>query len=1038
MYRLLAAVLLALVCTIAPAQPQDGLLLHYAFDEGQGTVATDASANALNATVGAAWTDSPSGKALSLDGQSAGIVRVQIPEELRFGKGSWSFSVWLKPAQFTIEDPQNQRRVFAFGTYPDAYLVIDIFSNGRPGYYFCYRDEADKIVSAGGSAASGLKLDEWALVALVCDRDKRQVEIYINGYSQGATTIPAGFAGDFSLGGELTLGSGWHNYWGLMDEVRVYRRALSRPEIKAEFARLKDTFGAVESPEAIAAEKRELLMQEFAKTHDLWAAGDFAAVRAACTALMSSADVPAALRSYAHLRIAQSHAAEGEPDLAKAEYAKIAAAADYPDVHRQEAEDCVAEIDRVAQGLPARDPAASRTTVTQIAQFAAEVFVSPDGDDANDGSAQRPVATLQRARDLVRRIDTDGPIAVNVLPGEYVVTGPLQLTTEDSGRPDAPVVYRATEPGRAEFYGGTRIGGFGPVTDPEVLARLPEEGRGEVLQCDLRARGIDHFGELAVRGFGQPPSPPTLELFVNGEPMTLARWPNSGFVGIAELLEPGNKNEGKPSVFKYLDDRHQRWTEAEEPWLFGYFRYLWADATIKVSRIDPEARTVTCDEAYNYGGPGMHTGQGIQYYAFNLLEEIDEPGEWYLDRETGILYLYPPADPATATVEIGLLSTPMVTMDNVTDVRFEGLVFDLSRYHGLILTDCSRCLIAGCTVSRMAGNGITISGGEGNGLLGCDIHTIGRRASEVIGGDRATLTPGRHFVENCRIHDFGRIDRTYTPAIQLEGAGNRVAHNLMYNCPSSVMRIEGNDHIIEYNEVHNAVRESDDQGAMELFANPTYRGVVFRYNRFTNCGKAGVGAAVHGQAAIRFDDAISGMLVYGNVFIRSANGHFGAVQMNSGRDNVMDNNLFIDCKQGISGGWHPGNSVWRAIAEGRPSPEYYTTDLYLQRYPLIATMMDEPGINHIWRNVFYRCGAVATGNHANLDLMQNGVFDEADPGFADAAGGDYTLRPDASLFSRVGFRPLPLEQIGLYEDPYRASWPVPVEPEPIADWRPQD
>ena len=114
----------------------------------------------------------------------------------------------------------------------------------------------------------------------------------------------------------------------------------------------------------------------------------------------------------------------------------------------------------------------------------------------------------------------------------------------------------------------------------------------------------------------------------------------------------------------------------------------------------------------------MDNGQGIQYYAFNLLEEIDQPGEWYLDRTGGVLYLYPPTDLANATVEIGLLSTPMVTMDPVTDVRMEGLTFDLARYNGLVLTECSRCLVAGCTVSRMAGNGITIQGGEADGLLG--------------------------------------------------------------------------------------------------------------------------------------------------------------------------------------------------------------------------------------------------------------------------------------------------------------------------------
>ncbi len=1030
--------LLVLFGAGACAHAQEGLLLHYSFDEGQGTATADKSGSGLNGVVSAAWTDSPSGKALSYDGKAAGVVKMQIPAEKRFGKESWTFSAWLNPTQFTIEDRQNQRRLFAFGTYPDAYLVIDLMGNGRPSYYFCYRDEAGKTVSSGGTAAMGLALGQWAHFALVCDRKAGRVDLYVNGFGQGSTTLPAHWAGDFAAGGELTLGNGWHNYWGLMDEVRVYRRALPRAEVKAEFARLKGTFGAVESPEAAAAEKREALMEEFAKTHEAWAAGNYAAVRTACAAMMASAEAPAALRSYAHLRSAQSYIAEGKPDLARAEYGKIAATDAYPEVHRAEARERVAELERIAKGLPARDPAASRTVVPRIATFAAEVYVSPQGNDANPGSKGAPVAGLTRARDLVRDLrakGTGGAIAVNVLPGEYRVTAPLELSAQDSGTTDGPVVYRAVQPGKAVFYGGTRLRGFAAVTDPAILGRLPQEARGRVMRCDLRAQGITDYGQLAVRGFGQQASPPTLEVFVNGQPMTLARWPNSGFVGIRKLVEPGSKPEGKPSVFEYLDDRHARWTQADDAWLFGYFRFLWADATIKVGKIDPAAHTVTTAEAYHYGRPGMDTGQGIQYYAFNLLEEIDQPGEWYLDRKAGVLYLYPPTDLGSATVEIGLLAAPMVTMDQVTDVRLEGLTFDLARYNGLVIKGSSRCLIAGCTVSRFAGNGVTIDGGEANGLLGCDIHTLGRRATEVIGGDRATLTPGRHFVENCQIHNFGRIDRTYTPAIQLEGVGHRVAHNLMYDCPSSVMRIEGNDHVIEFNDVHSAVRESDDQGAMELFRNPTYRGVVFRYNRFTNCGKTGTGAAVHGQAAIRFDDAISGMLVYGNVFIRSANGNFGAIQMNSGRDNVMDNNLFVECKQGISGGWNGGNSVWRMIADNKRPADFYGSDLYLKRYPEIATMMAEPGINHVWRNVFYRCGSLATGNRGNLDLVENGVFADADPGFVDAAKGDYRLKPDAALLAQVGFRPIPVEEIGLYADTHRATWPVVTTPVDVPDWR---
>jgi len=796
--------------------------------------------------------------------------------------------------------------------------------------------------------------------------------------------------------------------------------------------------GVTESSEAAGAEKRDALMDAFAKTHAAWTAGDYAAVRATCAAVIASPDAPASLRSYASLRTAQSYAAEGKTDLAKAEYARIAATPAYPLAHRGEAKECAAELDRAARGLPRRDPAASRTRIPRVA-FAGRIFVSPKGSDANDGSAAAPVATLTRARDLARALKaagTTGAICVAVQPGQYRVTGPLALSQQDSGAPGSPVVYQAVQPGKAIFYGGTRLTGFEPVTDPAILERLPEEGRGHVLRCDLKALGLIDYGQLAVRGFGQPPSPPTLELFVNGQPMTLARWPNKGFVGVRKLWQRGSKADGKPSVFEYIDDRAARWTKAEDAWLFGYFRYLWADATIKITKIDPAAHTITAADAYQYNPAGMDNGQGIQYYAFNLLEEIDQPGEWYLDRATGILYLYPPTDLANAAVEIGLLSTPMVEMDGVSDVRLEGLTFDLARYNGLVLTDCSRCLVAGCTVSRMAGNGITIQGGEADGLLGCDIHTIGRRATEVGGGDRATLKPGRHFVENCRIYNFGRIDRTYTPAIQLEGVGNRVAHNLMYDGPSTAVHVDGNDHVIEFNEVYNVVQESDDQGAMELFGNPTFRGVVFRYNRFTDCGKSGAERAICGQAAIRFDDAISGMLVYGNVFIRSANVAFGAVQINGGRDNVMDNNLFIDCKQGVSGGYYPGNGFWIQAAAKPPPAGFYSNDLYLKRYPEIATMLAEPGINYIWRNVFYRCGPVATGNHASLDLVENGDFGEQDPGFANAAKGDYHIKPGAALFATVGFRPIPLDEIGLYPDTYRASWPVVTAPKAAPDWRP--
>ena len=782
-------------------------------------------------------------------------------------------------------------------------------------------------------------------------------------------------------------------------------------------------------------ELRAALETRFAAAASVWAAGDLGAARAEFRQVLATPEAPPHFRSYAHLRLARSFVAERDPAAADAEYARIAADPAYPEIHRAEARECRAELARLSQGLPARDPAATRTKLAPLTALAAEFFVAPNGRDANPGTRAQPFATLERARDAIRARRTaghplPGAVAVRLLPGEYARTTTFELTAADSGTPEAPVVYRADSPGSAILYGGTRLRGFVPVTDPAVLARLPMEARGRVFQSDLRAQGVMAIPLLEERGYGKPAPKATLELFFNGAPQTLARWPNDGFVDGGKILEPGSAKSSatsKPSVFTYLDDRHARWTEAKDAWLYGYFAHGWADRALPVRQIDPDQRQIACGP-YQQGGRGMEPvkwfNQGrIRYFAFNLLQELDQSGEWYLDWEKGILYLYPPSDPSAAVIEIGRLAVPMVVMKGAAHVRFEGLVFDLSQANGLDWRDCEDCVVAGCTVRRLAGEGIGIRGGRDCGIFGCDLYSLGRNATTVTGGDRQTLTPARHFVENCRIYEFGRLDHTYVPAVQLEGVGNRVAHNLFYECPSSVVRIEGNDHVLEYNRVHRALLETEDQGAMELFGNATYRGIVFRYNHFSDIGGGFTGGPA-GRAAIRLDDAISGMLIHGNVFHRAAQS-FGAINLNGGRDNLIDNNLFLECEKAITGGYNPKNDWWQKLNTG---PAFAVSELYLQRYPELRRWQEQPGLSQAWRNVFWRCGPLFTtygkASVDKFDVLANADFAREDPGFVAAATGDFRLLPDAPLFSRIGFRPIPIEEIGLYADPHRATWPV--------------
>jgi hypothetical protein len=315
-------------------------------------------------------------------------------------------------------------------------------------------------------------------------------------------------------------------------------------------------------------------------------------------------------------------------------------------------------------------------------------------------------------------------------------------------------------------------------------------------------------------------------------------------------------------------------------------------------------------------------------------------------------------------------------------------------------------------VRQFAGNGIEVHGGANHGLLSCDIYSMGRGGTVISGGDRKALRPGGHFVENCDIHELSRIDHTYTPAVLLEGVGNRLAHNRFHDVLSSAMRVEGNDHVIEYNEVFNAVLESDDQGGADMFGNPTYRGNAYRYNYWHDIGnRSDTGPhAKCGQAGIRLDDAICGTLIYGNVFERCSHGKtgFGGVQIHGGKDNVVDNNLFIECAAAISlSPW--AQDRWQKYVADALSSDQINKALYLERYPALDSLAEHPNRNLVCRNVLIRCEELLRHAPKNLQVLENTVL----------PNGNASSRPDNPILNRPGFARIPVEQIGLYRDTFR-------------------
>ena len=713
---------------------------------------------------------------------------------------------------------------------------------------------------------------------------------------------------------------------------------------------------------------------------------------------------------------------------------------------------------------------------------AAELYVAPDGNDTNAGTRAAPLKTLEGARDAIRKLKSEQPqlaggATVWLRGGVYRIGKTFELDQRDSGTKDAPIVYRACEGEEVRLSGGRELdpAAFRPVSDPAILQRLPESSCDKVFQVDLKAQGISDFGQMHRRGFGRPYVNPGLELFFNDQPMRLARWPNEGVVQMGEVLDKGSEPRtgdfsNRGGKFTYDNDHPSRWTKANDIWLAGRFSYGYADDTIKVQMIDTEKKIITLAGAHVYGISSP------QVYALNLLEEIDELGEWFLDRKTGMLYFWPPAPLEKTKIAVSLLDEPMVAMEGASYITFRELTFEVSRGIGVYIEHGTGNLVAGCTLRNLGVVAVCIGqgsrpdprpcggwsldiaaeqgqvvpikpvsrqlgdcshalyanttwdrqAGTNHGVVGCNIYNTGAGGVSLGGGDRKTLTPAGNYVLNCHIHDFNRLDRSYRAGVNIDGVGNRIAHCLIHNAPNNAILLWGNDHIVEYNEVHHVCLWVDDMGAFYTGRDPSQQGSVLRHNFFHhNGGHDGTSWDIY------LDGGACGITAFGNVFYTTAGAAplSTAFSINCGHDNVVRNNIFIDTppvrRPSVS------DSAWMAdlakplkVLRLRKAVDV-TKPPYATRYPKLANMFDpSQGLrrsNEICSNVSIRSGDVR--GSGSDDIKDNFVTQE-DPGFVDAAGMDFQLKPDSIVFTKIpGFEKIPFEKIGLYKDEYRKAVP---------------
>jgi hypothetical protein len=697
------------------------------------------------------------------------------------------------------------------------------------------------------------------------------------------------------------------------------------------------------------------------------------------------------------------------------------------------------------------------------------LYVALSGCDEQTGSKEQPLATLEGARDRIRKLKQrgelpSGGVEVRLREGTYRVTETFKLTKEDSGSEDAPTVYTAYEGEKVRITAGIELSAsvWHPVTDASVLDRLAEAARPHIRQFRLSEVGINSWEPIKQTGFGYPPSLQSPELFVDGHALTLSRYPKKNeYVQISEVIDPGGNprefNEDavrhesekrKGATFRCEDTRMAAWKQTGDLWMEGFWYWDWADCTLKISSMDTSTGTISTEQASHYS---IRSGQ--RFYFYNVLEELNSPGEWYVDRESGIVYAYPPTNLEDAAVELSLFGQPILMTEGASHIRFRKLQVEVTRAEAILIRGGEDVAVEGCMIGKTGGFAIAIgdpqdyvissadevaartaAAGYNHAIRSCDIYDAGGGGIYMAGGDRMTLKPGGHVAVNNDISNYSRLKRTYSPAIEIFGVGNQALRNAVHDAPHMGIYIHGNDHLIEGNDITRIIQETGDAGAIYLGRDWTEQGNIIRYNRISQIGNK----VTKWQIGVYLDDMASGTTVYGNIIHETER----AILVGSGRSNRIVNNLIACCKEALiidtrsmPGDWAALHAEEGQVMHKRLLAVPYQSPVWRERYPELVNIWEDeastPKYNVVTNNLSYRNKTITIHGIPYEDslavmppALQSGEKRDnvaAADGIPFIVPGDPAsgVAPDQDNELLKHFQPIPVEQIGLYEDEYR-------------------